>query len=243
MRVFLKVAYDGTTYHGWQYQNNQPTVEGELLKAIEQLVGEAVEIIGASRTDAGVHALGNIAVFDTNSSIPANKFSFALNNILPEDIKIVESKKVPNSFNPRFDVKNKTYEYRILNSQVMLPTHRLYSYNYYGKLDLEAMKKAAKYIEGEHDFTSLASVHAQVQSYVRTVFLCEVIQENNTIIIRVNGSGFLYNMVRIIAGTLLEVGRGKIKSDEVKNIIESKDRSKGGPTLPPQGLMLTEINY
>lgn len=243
MRVFLKVAYDGTSYHGWQFQNEQKTIEGELLKAIYSLTGENIVIIGASRTDAGVHALGNVAVFDTLSTIPANKFSYALNNILPEDIKIVESKEVDDSFNPRFDVKNKTYEYRISNTEVILPTQRLYSYHYYGALDVDAMKSAAKYIEGEHDFTSLASVHAQVQSYVRTVFFCEVIREKNTVIIRINGSGFLYNMVRIIAGTLLEVGRGKIEAEAIKSIIESKDRTMGGPTLPPQGLILTEINY
>lgn len=243
MRVFLRVAYDGTNFHGWQFQEGQKTIQGEIEKALCTLLKKPTTITGASRTDAGVHALSNIAVFDTDSTIPGDRFLFALNDILPEDIKIVESKYVSEDFNPRYNVVDKTYEYRIYNGQVAIPTKRLYSYHYRGKLDDVAMNKAAEYLVGTHDFTSFSSVHAQVRTFVRTIFFCKVTREDDEVIISVNGNGFLYNMVRIIAGTLLEVGCAKRNPKEIKEILDKRDRIFAGQTLPPQGLILKDIHY
>lgn len=244
-RIMLTVAYDGTNYHGWQLQDNGDTIEEELIKAIKEVTETVneVSLIGGSRTDAGVHALCNVAVFDTESSIPGEKFSYALNARLPEDIKVVESKEVAPDFHPRKTDTTKTYEYRIYNAEFPLPTKRLYSHFSYTRYDLEKMQKAAKFIEGEHDFTSFCSVGAQVDSKVRTVYSCEVVREDNDIIIRVAGNGFLYNMVRIIAGTLMEVGRGQFEPETVSKIIEAKDRSKAGPTAPACGLTLVKYEF
>lgn len=243
MRVCLKISYDGTSYHGWQYQEGQETIEGQIQKALHELLGTSVETIGASRTDAGVHALGNVAVFDTNSTIPPEKYSYALNDKLPNDIRILESKSVKDDFNPRFDAKNKTYEYRIYNGEVMIPTKRLYAYHYRGKLDVKSMCVAAGFLEGEHNFKSFSSVHTQAKSFVRTIYSCKIITEGKDVIIRINGNGFLYNMVRIISGTILEVGAKKIIPDDMIKILKKEDRSCAGSTLPPQGLTLMEINY
>lgn len=243
MRVCLKVSYDGTDYHGWQYQENQDTVEGELRLAIKKLTGEYVETIGASRTDSGVHSKGNVVVFDTHSTIPPDRFIYALNDILPKDVRILESKQVSDNFNPRFDAHNKTYEYHIDNSDIQLPTNRLYAYHYSGKLDIEKMNDAADYICGTHDFTSFSSVHTQVKSFVRTVNSCEVSKKGDEIIISINGNGFLYNMVRIIAGTLLDVGINKTSPEKIKDILEQKNRTAAGRTLPANGLILKEIKY
>lgn len=243
MRVYLKIAYDGTSYHGWQSQEGQDTVQGKIEECLLALTKSPVELMGASRTDAGVHALGNVAVFDTDFSIPADRYSFALNDMLPDDIRIVESKEVSENFNPRFDAIKKTYEYRIYNGPILLPTERLYAFHYRGNIDVPAMERGAKCLLGEHDFTSLSSVHAQVKTRVRTIYDCNVKQEGDFIKVTVTGNGFLYNMVRIIAGTLLEVGIGRLSSEEIPDIIESKDRTKAGRTLPPEGLRLVEIKY
>lgn len=246
MRVMLKIAYDGTAYHGWQYQDNGDTVEGEIRKALNALLGKEIETIGASRTDAGVHALSNVCVFDTDSTIPGDRFSFALNDILPGDIRITESGYVDKTFNPRFDAHSKTYIYSIYNGPVHLPTKRLYSYHYRGNISIDDMNAAAKYLVGEHDFTSLSSVHAQVKSRVRTIYDCRVrrlTDDENTIEISVTGNGFLYNMVRIIGGTLLEIGIGKISPNQMEEILLALDRTKAGRTLPACGLRLVDIEY
>ncbi len=243
MKVLLKVAYDGSNYHGWQFQEGLPTIEGEILKALNDMVGKPVEIMGASRTDAGVHALGNLAVFDTDSSIPEDKFIYGLNNRLPRDIRIVESSGINDEFDIRHDIKNKTYEYKITTNKVLLPHKRLYYYHYNRMLDVEAMNHGAELLVGEHDFTSFSSVNTQTLTRVRNIYFCEVFSDLDDIIIRVNGSGFLYNMVRIIAGTLLEVGKGKIAPEDIKGILAGRDRNLAGATLPPQGLTLVEIFY
>lgn len=243
MRVFLKIAYDGTLYHGWQSQDGQRTVQGTIEECLLALTKSQIELIGASRTDAGVHALGNVAVFDTDFSIPADRYSYALNDMLPGDIRILESSEVSPSFNPRFDAIKKTYEYRVYNGPVLLPTERLYAYHYRGNIDVDPMNDGAKCLLGEHDFTSLSSVHAQVKTKVRTIYDCSVKKERDFIILTITGNGFLYNMVRIIAGTLLEVGIGRLSSSDIFSIIEAKDRAKAGRTLPPEGLKLVEIEY
>ena len=242
-RVRLTVAYDGTNYHGWQIQNNGITIESELNRCLTDLLREPVEVIGASRTDSGVHALGNIAVFDTTSRMPAEKISYALNQRLPEDIRIQKSEQVENDWHPRKCDSRKTYEYRIYRAQFPMPVKRLYSLFTYYELDVNRMQEAAAYLEGEHDFKSFCCVRTQAESTVRTIYSLEVLQEGSEIIIRIKGNGFLYNMVRIIAGTLVEVGLGKIKPEAITGIIESKDRQKAGKTLPPYGLYLVEVNY
>ena len=200
-RIMLIVAYDGTDYHGWQLQPGVPTIEGELNKALTALLGEEIQVIGASRTDSGVHALCNAAVFDTDTKIPAQKIAYALNQRLPEDIRIQKSKETEPDFHPRHCASRKTYEYRILNREFPLPTKRRYAHFTYVPLDEEKMRQAAGYLKGEHDFMSFCASAAVVETTVRTLYELEVIRDGEEIILRVCGSGFLYNMVRIIAGT------------------------------------------
>lgn len=242
-RIMLRVAYDGTNYCGWQKQPNAVTIEGELNRAISELTGENIQVTGASRTDSGVHSMGNVAVFDTQSKIPEEKFMNALNVRLPEDIRVVESSGVATDFHPRHCDCTKTYEYRILNSKVCYPTQRLYSHYEYIKLDVEKMREAAKYIEGTHDFSAFCSAGSQVKETVRTVYKVEVSSEDEMITIRVKGNGFLYNMVRIISGTLINVGKGRICPEEIEKILESGDRKNAGPTAPAKGLVLKNIEF
>ena len=243
-RFKLVVAYDGTAYCGYQYQPELPTVEGFVNDALSELLGENIVTIGASRTDAGVHAFGNVAVFDSDTRIPAEKLALALNTKLADDIRIMESLEVAADFHPRKNVIDKTYEYRINTAKIPFPTGRLYSYNVKHNLDIEAMREAAKLIEGRHDFTSFCSAKTDKEDKVRTVFQIDVEESlRSEFIIRVRGDGFLYNMVRIIAGTLVKVGEGKILPDEIPPIIERKDRGHLGTTLPAKGLFLMGIRY
>ena len=242
-RVKLVVAYDGTNYHGWQVQDNGITIEEVLNRTISELVQEDIKVIGASRTDAGVHACGNVAVFDTESRIPGDKFSFALNQRLPEDIRIQESCEVDADFHPRYADTVKTYEYNILNRRFELPSKRLYAAFCYYPMDIERMNQAAAYLVGEHDFKSFCSAGAQVQTTVRTIYAVNVTKEYDMVHIRITGNGFLYNMVRIIAGTLMQVGTGLMEPEQVKEILEARDRSKAGPTAVAKGLTLVEIRY
>lgn len=242
-RVQLTVAYDGTNYCGWQLQPDKPTIEGELNKHLSQLLNEPIQVIGASRTDAGVHALCNTAVFDTDNRMPAEKISYALNQRLPEDISIQESKEVAGDFHPRHCDSRKTYEYRITRGEFPVPTKRLYSYFTYHKLDVEQMRKAAAYLVGEHDFKSFCSVKAVVETTVRTIYTVDVEEQGVDIVIRVCGNGFLYNMVRIIAGTLLEVGKGSLLPEQIKAILDGQDRQLAGPTAPAHGLILVKYEF
>lgn len=267
-RILLTVAYDGTGFSGFQAQKSAvPTIERELNRAITELTGVETEVSGASRTDAGVHALCNLAVFDTDSRIPAQKFSNALNVRLPEQICVIDSREVPADFHPRFCDTVKTYDYVIYNAPFPSPRRRRFSFYSYTPFDVEKMRQAAQYLVGEHDFKSFCSVHTQAQTTVRTVTGIEVIEKPcaeeqaamlagqgaetesaqqsarrgvspREIVIRVSGTGFLYNMVRIIAGTLMEAGRGAIEPEQVRSILEACDRSKAGPTAPPEGLTL-----
>ena len=242
-RVMLTVAYDGTAYHGWQIQPNGETIEGILNRCLSETLGEKIEVIGASRTDSGVHAMGNIAVFDTDSPIPADKISYALNQRLPEDIKIQKSEEVASDFHPRHCESRKTYEYRIYCAPFPMPVKRLYAHYTYIPMDVERMRRGASYLVGKHDFKSFCSAEAQVETTVRQVDSVEVVQEGQEIVIRVAGRGFLYNMVRIIAGTLMEVGRGHIAPEEVKTILEARDRQAAGPTAPACGLTLVKYEF
>lgn len=242
-RVRLTVAYDGTNYHGWQVQNNGITIESELNRCLSELLGEQIAVIGASRTDAGVHALGNIAVFDTNARMPAEKISYALNQRLPEDIRIQRSEEVAADWHPRRCKSRKTYEYRIYRGEFPMPVKRLYSYFTYRPLDVTAMREAADVLVGEHDFKSFCQTGAQAESTVRTVYELKVEEQGPELVIRVCGSGFLYNMVRIIAGTLMEVGEGKRAPQQMRDILERKDRSAAGPTAPAHGLTLIKYEF
>lgn len=244
-RVMLTVAYDGTSYHGWQIQPNEETVEGVLNRCLSALLGEKIEVTGASRTDAGVHAMGNVAVFDTESLIPADKISYALNRSLPEDIRIQKSQEVDRDFHPRHCPSHKTYEYRIYCAPFPMPIKRFYSYFTYVPLDVRLMSQGAQYLTGTHDFKSFCSVQTQAETTVRQIDSIEILESRTgeDIVIRVTGRGFLYNMVRIIAGTLMEVGRGHISPEEVETILAAKDRQAAGPTAPACGLTLVKIEY
>ena len=242
-RVRLTVAYDGTNYHGWQVQNNGITIESELNRCLSDLLKEDIQVIGASRTDSGVHALGNIAVFDTASRMPAEKISYALNQRLPEDIRIQRSEEVAPDWHPRYVTSRKTYEYRIYRGEFPMPVKRLYALFSYRSFDVEKMQQAAGYLVGEHDFKSFCQVGAQVESTVRTLYSVDVEEQGSDLVIRVCGNGFLYNMVRIIAGTLMDVGQGKKAPEEMQDILEAKNRSAAGPTAPAHGLMLTKYEF
>lgn len=242
-RVKLTVAYDGTDYCGWQLQNNGPTVEGELNRALSELTAEKITVIGASRTDAGVHGRGNVAVFDTDTPIPPQRIAYAVNGKLPEDIVVVKSEEVVPGWHPRRCNSVKTYEYCILNQEMPDPVRRRDTWHVSFHLDVDAMRRAGEYLKGEHDFKSFCSAQTAAETTVRTIYELEIKEKENLIVIRVRGNGFLYNMVRIIAGTLAGVGRGAFAPDEIREMLRAKDREKAGMTAPPQGLTLVGIEY
>lgn len=242
-RIKLIVAYDGTNYHGWQVQNNGETIESMLNAALRDLTGEDICVLGASRTDAGVHAMGNVAVFDTEARMPGDKFVYALNQRLPEDIRVQHSCEVPPDFHPRYQDTVKTYEYRILNREFPLPAYRLNAHFTYRALDEARMQQAADLLIGEHNFQSFCAAGAQVKSTVRTIYDVKVLRDGDLLTIRITGNGFLYNMVRIIAGTLMKVGCGEWEPAYIQEILDAKDRMKAGPTAPAKGLTLVEIRY
>lgn len=242
-RIKLVVAYDGTGYCGFQVQNNGPTIEGELNRVLSELFGEEIRVIGASRTDSGVHAYCNVAVFDTTARMPAEKMVYAINQRLPEDIRVQYSCEVASDFHPRHTDTRKTYEYRIYNSNVQNPMKRHYALWNYHTLDVHKMQEAAAYLVGEHDFKSFCSADTQAESTVRTIFNLTVDKKDEEVVISVCGNGFLYNMVRIIAGTLLEVGKGKIEPDSMPEILKALDRQAAGPTAPAHGLTLVKYEF
>ncbi|MCI9008409.1 MAG: tRNA pseudouridine(38-40) synthase TruA [Lachnospiraceae bacterium] len=242
-RIKLVVAYDGTNYQGWQIQRNGETIESMLNRALQSLTGEPIRVMGASRTDSGVHALGNVAVFDTEARMPGDKFSYALNQRLPEDIRIQASCEVPGDFHPRYQETVKTYEYRILNREFPLPSCRLNTYFTYYTLDVDRMCQAAAFLTGEHDFKSFCAAGAQVKTTIRTIYDLQIRKDEDLLTIRITGNGFLYNMVRIIAGTLMKVGTGEWEPEYIEEILKAKDRRKAGPTAPAKGLTLLEIRF
>lgn len=242
-RVKLVIAYDGTNYCGWQLQPNGLTIEAVLNKALSDLLKEHIVVIGASRTDSGVHALGNVAVFDTENRMPADKICFALNQRLPQDIRIQKSEEVSLDFHPRRCNCAKTYEYQILNRTIDIPTHRLYSHFCYFNLDVGRMRAAAEFLIGEHDFKSFCTTRTQAEETVRTIYQLDVEQNQDMITIRICGSGFLYNMVRIIVGTLMKVGMGVYPPEQVDKILDARDRTAAGPKVPAKGLTLVSLDY
>ncbi|URZ08181.1 tRNA pseudouridine(38-40) synthase TruA [Clostridium felsineum] len=241
--VKLTLEYDGTNYCGWQRQSNVITVQEEVEKRIGEIVGDKVDVIGCSRTDSGVHAKAYTCNFKTNSVIPPEKFYLVLNSVLPDDIVALNSKEVPIDFHSRFNSKGKMYSYTILNRSERPAINRNYVYQYGHNLDCDLMREAAKYILGTHDFTSFKSTGSKVKSNIRTIYEAKIIEDENKVIFYITGDGFLYNMVRIIVGTLLEVGEKKIIPLEVKTIVEAKDRTKAGRVVPAKGLCLEKVMY
>ncbi len=243
MRIRLKVAYDGTEYVGFQSQTNGVAVQDVLNDALAGLFGEPVKTMGASRTDTGVHAEGNVVVFDRDTRIEPSKIAFALNSRLPRDIRVVCSDRVPDSFHPRFQNTVKTYEYRILNRAHEDPLTRRTEMHWYYPLDEGKMDRAAKYLIGEHDFRSFCASGFSSRTTVRTIYDAGCVRRGERIIFRITGNGFLYNMVRIIVGTLIEIGGGKIPPEKMEEILAAKDRGAAGPTAVARGLILMNIEY
>ncbi len=271
-RYQIVVAYDGTRYFGWQYQPGRPTIEEELNKALKKMTGDSIAVIGASRTDSGVHAGGIAAVFDSETTIPADRLLFSLNSYLPPDIRILASGETADDFHPRHCASEKTYEYHIQMGKSPLPTRRLYSHWVPQRLDVAAMEKAGQYLVGTHDFKSFCSPRTEAETTVRTIRRLEVEEEAGAgagsgtladvhsevfseacsstvpdafpeVVIRVAGNGFLYNMVRIISGTLIKVGKHGWPPEYVQEILEGKDRTLAGETAPAKGLFLKKIDF
>ncbi len=241
--ILLEIEYNGTNYCGWQIQNNAMSVQYKIEEAIEELTGEEIRINGAGRTDAGVHAMGQTATFKTETNIPPLSISKALNQKLPVDISIISSREVPMDFHARFSAKGKIYRYLILNRQQRSPFYEERAYKYGKKLDVSAMKEAAGYFTGIHDFKGFMASGSSVEDTVRRIDRLEVSLNKNLISIEVEGNGFLYNMVRIIAGTLLECGEKRKNPDEIPGIISSCERRSAGRTLPGYGLYLVKVKY
>ncbi len=245
MNILLTVAYDGTNYFGWQRQKGDPvvTVEQKIYEACNSLFRKEFEITGASRTDRGVHALGQRVLVNVDTNIPIERIPRALNSFLPQDIVVNCAKEVDYDFHPRYNCVKKTYRYRIYNEEYKNPLERAYTEFVYKPLDVEKMKIAAEYFKGTHDFKGFCSAQTEVKSTVRTIFDISVEKNGNVVEIYVTGDGFLYNMVRIIAGTLIYVGLSKINPLDMEYIINSCDRSRAGKTAGPEGLTLMKIYY
>jgi len=242
-KVLLKISYDGTAYAGWQRQKNALTVQEVVEQALSELIQREVSLFSASRTDAGVHALAQFASFEDSSSIPAEKFAFALNTMLPADVRILRSLEVPLAFNPRYDVVNKTYTYRIYNAPHASALYRNLAYHVPNPLDIATMNRAAALLIGEHDFTAFEAVGGKTKSKVRNIFKSAFYHEQDFLLYCIQGNGFLYNMVRIIVGTLIDIGRNKLPADIIEQAFLNPDRRFLGHTVPPQGLVLSEIIY
>lgn len=241
--IKLTIEYDGKGFGGWQKQPNKLNIQGEIEKAIEAITGEKVELIGSGRTDAGVHSLGQVANFKTNSNIVIEKFALAINSRLKKSIVIKRAEEVNEQFHSRYSAHAKKYRYVINNSSMGTAIYRELEYQFPIKLNVKNMQKAAKHFEGEHDFAAFKASGTSSKNSVRKIFKAEVFKQEEHICIELTGNGFLYNMVRIIAGTLLDVGIEKIKPEDIPEIIKSKDRKRAGRTLPAVGLYLVEVNY
>ncbi|MBA1336372.1 MAG: tRNA pseudouridine(38-40) synthase [Firmicutes bacterium] len=241
--ILITLEYDGTGYHGWQKQKNALGIQEVVEEGIMAITGEKVGITGAGRTDAGVHALDQKANFKTHSSIPVDKIPLALNSVLPRDIRIIGAEEVSLDFHARYNVIKKRYRYRIYNALFPTALFRNFCFHISDKLDIGNMTLASEYLVGRNDYTAFCSTGSNVKTKVRTIEYIKITKEDNMIDIVVQADGFLYNMARIIAGTLVEVGKGNMEIQKVKEILERKDRRFAGPTLPPQGLYLEKVCY
>ena len=241
--IKLVIEYDGKGFNGWQAQPTKLNIQGEIEKAIEEITGEEVKLIASGRTDAGVHSFGQVANFKTETKIATEKLAKAINSKLKKSIVIKSAEEVPDEFHSRYSVHSKTYRYVINNSENGSAIYRDLEYHYPYKLDVSKMQEAIKYFEGEHDFKGFKASGTSSKSSVRTIYEGKVYSEGERIYIELTGNGFLYNMVRIISGTLLEVGEGKIKPEDIPEIIDRKDRKAAGRTLPAKGLYLVKVDY
>ncbi len=243
MRIALVIEYDGTNYCGWQVQKNGVSVQQKLEEALESALGTQTAVHGSGRTDAGVHALGQVAHFEAQTDIPADKFFYVLNGLLPDDIRILRSYQAPDDFHARFCAKGKHYRYVIHNARAKGAVNRLYSMFVPVPLDVERMKGAARYMQGTHDFSAFCAAGTDIKGTIRTVDEVRLVRDGEYIYVDVRGSGFLYNMVRIMAGTLIAVGKGKMQPEQVKEALDQKDRTLAGATAQAQGLFLVEVYY
>lgn len=243
MNIKLTIAYDGTAYHGWQIQKNAITVQETVTNAIEKITGERVTLTGCGRTDTGVHAENYVCNFHTNATIPAEKYPYALNANLPDDIVCFAAEEVPDDFHANKSATGKRYVYKILNREFPDAVMHRYAWHYKYPLDIDKMREAAKAFIGEHDFIGFASSGYSVKTTVREIYSLAVTKDGDIITIDICGNGFLYNMVRIIAGTLVFCGSGKIDHEEMADIIASKNRERAGITAPAEGLCLKEVYY
>ena len=241
--IKLKIEYDGKEFNGWQKQPNKLNIQGTIEQAIKSITNEDVELNASGRTDAGVHALGQVANFKTNSQIPIEKFAIAINSRLKKSIVIKKAEEVDERFHSRLNCKKKTYRYIINNTPEGTAIYRYLETHIPQKLDVNNMKKAIKYFEGEHDFKAFKASGTSSKSSVRTIYKTELYEKDNKIYIELTGNGFLYNMVRIIAGTLVDVGLGKIKPEQIEDILKNGKRENAGKTLPPNGLYLLKVEY
>ena len=241
--IKLTIEYDGKDFNGWQKQPNKLNIQGTIEQAIKSITNEDVELNASGRTDAGVHALGQVANFKTNSQIPIEKFAIAINSRLKKSIVIKKAEEVDERFHSRLNCKKKTYRYIINNTPEGTAIYRYLETHIPQKLDVNNMKKAIKYFEGEHDFKAFKASGTSSKSSVRTIYKTELYEKDNKIYIELTGNGFLYNMVRIIAGTLVDVGLGKIKPEQIEDILKNGKRENAGKTLPPNGLYLLKVEY
>ena len=241
--IKLTIEYDGKDFNGWQKQPNKLNIQGEIERSIKDITGEDVDLIASGRTDAGVHALGQVANFKTDSNIPDEKIPIALNTKLKRSIRILAAEEVDERFHSRYNCKKKTYKYVINNSANGTAIYRNLEYNFSQELNVDKMNEAVKYFIGEHDFKGFKASGTSSKSSVRTIYDAKVYKNGDRVNIELTGNGFLYNMVRIISGTLIDVGIGKILPEEVTDIINSKERTKAGKTLPPNGLYLIKVEY
>jgi tRNA pseudouridine38-40 synthase len=242
-RIKLVIEYDGSQYHGMQRQDNAPTVQAELEKQIHRLTGETISILAAGRTDAGVHALGQVIAFNTASSIPPDRWSLALNSFLPEDIRVLSSRLVSPVFHPQFHAASKCYAYRLYRQQTGAVFYRRYALCTAEPLNIGLMRQACQSIQGRHNFQSFCASGSGAKTFERAVSACRLQEMGALWQLEIEADGFLYNMVRIIMGTLLEVGRERIPAEAMKTIIQSRNRSLAGPTAPGHGLYLVRVCY
>ncbi len=241
--LVLKLQYDGTNYHGYQIQPDAPTVQGAVESVLSSVTGEEIHINGCSRTDARVHAVEYFCSFFTSFPIPADRLPIVLNNKLPSDIRALSCEEADDDFHARFDTIAKTYRYRINCTKYPEVFTRNYEWQLKRNLDVQKMNEACTYIIGEKDFKSFMTSGAQVESTIRTVYDVKVCLKDEIVEIYIRANGYLYNMVRIITGTLVDIGLGKYLPEYMKDIIDSKNREKAGPTAPPQGLSLYKVEY
>ncbi|ACQ53752.1 tRNA pseudouridine(38-40) synthase TruA [Clostridium botulinum] len=243
--IKLKLEYDGANYCGWQKQKNEKfiTLQGTLEKAISNITKEKIEVIGVSRTDSGVHAKGYVCNFFTNTKIPPENLQKVINNNLPADIVVLSSEEASNEFHSRFCSKGKTYEYTVLNSSQPIAIGRNYIFQFKDKLNIDNMKMASRYFIGTHDFSAFKTKGSSIKTSVRTISKFEINKKGDFIKFIITGDGFLYNMVRIIVGTLIEIGLNKREPEYIKYVIKSKDRTKAGKCVPSSGLCLKEVFY